>query len=393
MTAEPVPARSGPDGPARPGPDVGSRPLEGYLVGVTADRRKDELATLLQRRGARTVVGTAIRLLPLADDRELLAASEALVARPPTHVVVTTGIGFRGWLEAADGWGVGDGLREALSGAVVLARGPKATGAIRASGLRESWSPASESSSEVLAHLLEHDLTGARVAVQLHGEPLPFLVEALDQAGADVVQVPVYRWETPPDTNALDKLVESASLGGVDALTFTSAPAAVSVLRRAEALQVRDALVAQLRSGRVTACCVGPVTAAPLEELGVPTVQPERARLGSMVRELADSLPRRDARPMVVAGHRLTVLATGVRLDGTFLEVRPTQLGVLRALAERPGHVLTRAELASSLPGAGDEHAVEMAVARLRSCLGAPAVVQTVVKRGYRLAYDPSGSY
>ena len=60
MTAEPVPpappvARPGAHA-APPGGlvEVGSRPLEGYLVGITADRRKDELATLLERRGART---------------------------------------------------------------------------------------------------------------------------------------------------------------------------------------------------------------------------------------------------------------------------------------------------------------------------------------------------
>jgi uroporphyrinogen-III synthase len=49
--------------------------------------------------------------------------------------------------------------------------------------------------------------------------------------------------------------------------------------------------------------------------------------------------------------------------------------------------VVSRADLLAELPGGGaDEHAVEAAVARLRACLGAPATVQTVVKRGYRLA-------
>jgi uroporphyrinogen-III synthase len=36
-----------------------------------------------------------------------------------------------------------------------------------------------------------------------------------------------------------------------------------------------------------------------------------------------------------------------------------------------------------------DEHAVETGVARLRAALGNPEMVQTVVKRGYRLALDP----
>ena len=60
-------------------------------------------------------------------------------------------------------------------------------------------------------------------------------------------------------------------------------------------------------------------------------------------------------------------------------------MAVLRELARRPGHVVPRPDLIGSLPGGGDGHAVEMAVTRLRAALGEP-VVETVVKRGYRLA-------
>jgi uroporphyrinogen-III synthase len=53
--------------------------------------------------------------------------------------------------------------------------------------------------------------------------------------------------------------------------------------------------------------------------------------------------------------------------------------------------VVSREELLAQLPGGGDDtHAVETAMARLRSALGAPNIVQTVVKRGYRLAIDPT---
>jgi uroporphyrinogen-III synthase len=67
--------------------------------------------------------------------------------------------------------------------------------------------------------------------------------------------------------------------------------------------------------------------------------------------------------------------------------VPPAGMALLRTLAAQPGRVVPRAELLSALPGRGDdEHAVETAMARLRSALGTPEVVQTVVKRGYRLA-------
>ena len=39
--------------------------LAGFTVGVTADRRRDELAALLERRGARVVLAPALRIVPL----------------------------------------------------------------------------------------------------------------------------------------------------------------------------------------------------------------------------------------------------------------------------------------------------------------------------------------
>src|SRR4051794_9006919 len=133
-------------------------PLSGFTVGITAARRSEELTALLERRGADVVSAPAIRIVPLPDDDELLSATTACVESAPDVTVVTTGIGFRGWMEAADGWGLGDALRMRLAAGRLLARGPKARGAIRSSGLREAWSPQSESMSELLGHLLRSDV-------------------------------------------------------------------------------------------------------------------------------------------------------------------------------------------------------------------------------------------
>jgi uroporphyrinogen-III synthase len=358
-------------------------PLAGYTVAVTAARRKEELGALLDRRGARVVYAPAIRIVPLSDDAELVAATREVLARPIDLVVATTGVGFRGWLEAADAWDLP--LVEHLRPARVLARGPKARGAIRGGGLVDAWSPESESSAEVLSHLLsgaEGPLEGRRIAVQLHGDPLPDLVSGLRETGAEVVTVPVYRWVLPEDVAPVRKLVASVVAGGIDAVTFTSAPAAASLLTVAEELGLRDDLVAALR-GRVLAVAVGPVTAGPLEAAGVPSCQPERARLGALAREVVARLPERD--PVLDVGpHTLQVRGHAAVLDGHVVELAPGPMAVLRELAHRPGHVVGRPELIASLPGGGDGHAVEMAVTRLRAALGAP-VVETVVKRGYRL--------
>jgi len=362
-------------------------PLAGFTVGVTAARRADELGALLQRRGAVVLHAPALRIVPLADDGELLAATKEILDEVPDVVVATTAIGFRGWVEAADGWGLGEQLLSRLRGAELLARGPKVKGAIRAAGLTEEWSPSSESMAEVLERLLEEGVDGRRVAVQLHGEPLPGFVEALRAGGAEVVPVPVYRWLPPEDTGPLDRLLDAAVSRGLDALTFTSAPAAASLLTRAEERGLADELLAALGHD-VLAACVGPVTAVPLQARGVDTVQPERFRLGPLVQLLCQELPGR-ARALPVAGHRVEIRGHAVLVDGELKPVPPAGMSLLRALARRPGWVVPRADLLRALPGAGrDEHAVETAMARLRTALGTPKLIQTVVKRGYRLALD-----
>ncbi|MFF3161883.1 uroporphyrinogen-III synthase [Streptomyces sp. NPDC003273] len=364
-------------------------PLAGFTVGVTAARRAEELGALLQRRGAAVLHAPALRIVPLADDGELLASTEELLGRAPDVVVATTAIGFRGWIEAADGWGLGEALLERLRGVELLARGPKVKGAVRAAGLTESWSPSSESMAEVLDRLLEEGVDGRRIAVQLHGEPLPGFVESLRAGGAEVVPVPVYRWMPPEDLGPVDRLLDAVVARAVDALTFTSAPAAASLLSRAEERGLLGELLAALGHD-VLPACVGPVTALPLQARGVDTVQPERFRLGPLVQLLCQELPAR-ARALPVAGHRVAIRGHAVLVDGELKPVPPAGMALLRALARRPGWVVARAELLRALPGAGrDEHAVETAMARLRTALGTPRLIQTVVKRGYRLALDPA---
>ncbi|MFD7166564.1 uroporphyrinogen-III synthase [Streptomyces violascens] len=364
-------------------------PLAGFTVGVTAARRADELAALLTRRGAAVLHAPALRIVPLADDSELLAATRELIARVPDTVVATTAIGFRGWVEAADGWGMGDALLKTLKGVELLARGPKVKGAVRAAGLTEQWSPSSESMAEVLDRLLAEGVAGRRIAIQLHGEPLPGFVEALRAGGAEVVGVPVYRWLPPQDPAPLDRLLDATVSHGLDALTFTSAPAAASLLGRAEERGMLAELLLALHHD-VLPVCVGPVTALPLQARGVTTLAPERFRLGPLVQLLCTELPAR-SRVLPLAGRRVEIRGHAVLVDGELKSVPPAGMALLRVLARRPGWVVARAELLRALPGSGtDEHAVETAMARLRTALGAPRVIQTVVKRGYRLALDPA---
>lgn len=370
-----------------------SAPLTGYRIAVTSARRSEELCALLSRQGAEVCSAPAISMVALPDDDELHSNTEALIASPPDILVAHTGIGFRGWVAAAEGWGLSNQLLGSLSSGRILARGPKATGALRAAGMHEEWSPKSESSQELMEYLLESGVSGARIAVQLHGatdawDPFPEFLEGLRAAGAQLIPIRVYRWKPTSLGGPLDQLVSGIVRRQFDAVTFTSAPAAAAVLERSRDLAIEDGLLDALR-GNAHAMCVGPVTAQPLKHKGVPTSSPERMRLGALARHVAQELPLLSSHTVRAAGHVIEIRGTCALVDGSVKSLSGSGMSTLRALARRPGDVVARNALLRVLPGnSSDPHAVDTAVLRLRTALGDKNIVATVVKRGYRLAID-----
>ena len=292
-------------------------------------------------------------------------------------------------MSTAEGLGAGRAAGRTARGTAIVARGAKATGAIRTAGLREIYTPPSESSAELVAWLLERDLRGTRVAVQLHGSDDTGIVNSLRSAGAEAVPVPVYQWGPPEDPAAVTKLVDAVVRRQVHAVAFTSAPGAAAFLQAAENNGHLGRAIDALTTD-VLAACIGPICAAPLTPHGITPIHPDRGRLGALARAITEELPPRVRRRRtphgIVQGH-------AVLIDGLRVALSPLPAGVLRELARNPGRVLSRAELLRRVWSGmrRDEHAVEATVARLRSSLGDHGdVIATVTKRGYRRAVDPS---
>ena len=207
--------------------------------------------------------------------------------------------------------------------------------------------------------------------------------------------MPVYRWAGPPIPPAATGCSTPCSPGSIDVLAFTSAPAAASLLSHGRAGGRLDELLAALRAP-VLVVCVGPVTAAPLEaprRAGGPAgaVPARRDGAGAGGRAARAGAPAAGSRDTgcELRGHAVLV-------DGVLRPVSPAPMALLRVLAGRPGGCCPgRADLLlAALPGdprGSTSTPWRSAIARLRTALGAAGLVQTVVKRGYRLAVDPVG--
>ncbi|MDQ0725417.1 uroporphyrinogen-III synthase [Microbacterium sp. W4I20] len=368
-------------------PTVLESALAGCTIIVAADRRSLDLATALERRGAQVQRAPALSIVANADDAELMRRTEELIASPPDIVVVTTGVGFRGWMDAAHEHGLDEGIADALRGAHFVARGPKAHGAIQQAGFTADWVAESETSTEVGEYLLASGIAGKRIVVQHHGAGSDGLDELLAGAGADVLSVTVYRWGPPSDPEVVRRSALHAGSGEADAVLFTSAPGAASWLAVAEQAEALDDIRRRAVTGRLLLAAVGPITAGPLLAADLPTTIADRGRLGSLARCVIAHFGGGRAPSLLTDAGIVEVRSGGVLIDSRFVPLSRTSAGLIEALFVAGGRVLSRAEIGRLLPGGErNGHAVEVAVARLREALCGVDLVQTVVKRGYRLA-------
>lgn len=366
-------------------------PLTGFTIGITGHRRAAEQAEMLVKRGADVVLGPVMQTVALDDADATTRATEEALSAPVDLVVLTTGVGTRSWLGVAESAGLDGALRRAFAAATVLARGPKARSAAIAGGLEVSWQAPGETSEEILAHITAAGVAGKRIVVQLDGggESPVGLASRLRRLGAEVVEIPVYRWQLPDDVGPARRLISAVAAGRVDVVTFTSA---VAVENLFELARHEDELVAAF-AGPARAVSVGPVTAAALHRHGVERVLvPERARLGAMVQAIVAELSglRRvlahgsaeaiwQGSALHLPGGEPTVLTSGERR-------------LLETLVSRAPAVVPKAGLVER---GSDVHAAEVAVARLRSKLGPLGKgIRTVPRRGYRceLTIQPVGA-
>ncbi|MBC7725449.1 MAG: winged helix-turn-helix domain-containing protein [Burkholderiaceae bacterium] len=135
----------------------------------------------------------------------------------------------------------------------------------------------------------------------------------------------------------------------------------------------------------VVAAAVGHVTAAPLVAADITPIVPERYRMGALIPLVCEHLEdSRVARLRTVHG-ALELRGKLVRLDGEQAALAPTSLTLLRALMAADGNVVARTDLPATMREVQDDHALDVAISRLRQALPVAALVATVIKRGYRI--------
>lgn len=362
--------------------------LDGFRIGVTSDRRSEDLIDAFRRRGAEVVHAPTLKMAHQQDDDGVLADTRAIIDARPDVLLATTSYGIRRWFEVADAGGVGEALLAALGGTAILVRGPKARGGIRAAGLNDRGMSERETTESLVTMALAAVPQPSVIAVQLHGYTDEVQLDRLRSAGHAVLTVAPYRWLTPDVSDVrVERLIDAITTGALDAVTFTSAPAADALLSTAEALGRGAALVEGLRAN-VLVAAVGSVTAAPLVAAGVPVIWPDRFRMGALIRLVCERLEHDRVQRLNTVHGEVVLRGSLLQVDGERVVLPPVPLALFRTLLAASGGVVSRGDLSRCTAAQLDDHALEVALSRLRHAVPQRALIQTVIKRGYRLAVE-----
>jgi uroporphyrinogen-III synthase len=128
---------------------------------------------------------------------------------------------------------------------------------------------------------------GLRVAVQEYGVSNPDLLDALKQRGAEVFQVPIYRWALPDDLGPLRQVLDDVIAGKVAVLLITNAAQVDHVMQVLE----KDGKVDRFRASlkKMVVASIGPTASERLRHHDWPIdLEPSHPKMGVLAKETSE---------------------------------------------------------------------------------------------------------
>ncbi|HEU4577545.1 MAG TPA: uroporphyrinogen-III synthase [Polyangiaceae bacterium] len=256
-------------------------------IALLESRMSRELSRLVEKHGGNPLCVPALREVPATSERATAQLLEDLVQARHEIVIFMTGVAASLLFEAAERAGRRQELVQGLRRALVVARGPKPTAALRGFGVPPSLTAREPyTSAELIDALSGMSIEGRRVLLFHYGERGATLAETLRARRALLEERWLYRWVMPDDTRALEQLVASLLAGEVDALVITCQ---VQFRHLLEVARQRSLVIPLLKALReeVVVAAMGPTCHAILQLHGVPVdVMPDLPKMGPLVRSL-----------------------------------------------------------------------------------------------------------
>ena len=259
------------------------------------------MRALIQRHGGEPTVVASMQEVPLDDNTAAIEFADKVEAGEVAVVIFMTGVGaqtLRDILERRPGPidSRFEPFVEALKGTSIVLRGPKPKAVLAKWGLQNFHVVPEPNTWRELVTLVDEsllDIANKTVAVQEYGVPNRELYASLEQRGATVLPVPVYRWKLPDDTEPMRLAIEEVVAGAFDAVMFTSANQVRNVLQVASDAGLRGQFLAAVDSCLVAS--IGPTCSETIVAEGMAVgFESSPPKMGPFVRGTLATLESRD---------------------------------------------------------------------------------------------------
>ena len=267
--------------------------FNGLTVASFESRMAVEIARLIERHGGVPLVTPALREIPLDDNSAALKFGVQLTTERVDMLILLTGVGTTALFDLLKTRYPWPSIVAALKQTALVARGPKPVAALKAFGLQPTLTvPEPNTWVDLVSTLDEYrPVKGLRVAVQEYGTPNPDLLEALKQRGAEVFQVPIYRWALPEDLRPLRQALDEVIAGKVPVLLITNAAQLDHVMQVLE----EDGKVESFRAAlkKTIIASIGPTASERLRQHDWPIdLEPSHPKMGVLVKETSEQVHR-----------------------------------------------------------------------------------------------------
>lgn len=276
---------------ALPDRQVTKSHFQGLTVAAFESRMATEMARLIERYGGQPHVAPALREVPLSDNTAVLEFGKRLLAGHFEMVVLLTGVGTKTMFAILQTGYPLDSVKAALARTTILARGPKPVAALKELGLTPSITvPEPNTWRDILQVLDERcSLIEVRIAVQEYGVSNPDLLAALRQRGAQVTQVPIYKWALPENIAPLREVLVAIIAGQIDVMLITNAAQIDHVMQLLE----QEGKVAQFKEAckKMVVASIGPTASERLRQYEWPIdLEPSHPKMGILVKETSEQV-------------------------------------------------------------------------------------------------------
>ena len=261
--------------------------LAGLRVLSLESRRAKEMEALIVREGGVPFVAPSVKERAVDDDQAAIRFVEQLEADQFDMVICMTAVGLALLRDTAAKQMPLERLSAALGRVTIVSRGPKPVSVLKPLGVPiHIIIPEPNTWKEIVDAVALRD--ERRIAVQEYGRPNLEMNRALEELGAVVSPVALYRWELPDDLEPLREATRRLAARECDVVLFTSSIQLDHLMEIAQGLGV-ESDVREALAGHAVLASIGPVMTSALVAHGYPPdIIPKHPKMWSLVKAASE---------------------------------------------------------------------------------------------------------